>query len=66
MTKDEMGRVFAKYWRTADAVIHEGNGLGLYVARRIVEAHGGTIAVESVRNQGSKFFFELPLQKSKL
>jgi signal transduction histidine kinase len=61
MTSEEIGHAFAKYWRTADAVIHEGSGLGLYVARRIVEAHGGSIGVESARDQGSSFFFDLPL-----
>jgi two-component system, OmpR family, sensor histidine kinase BaeS len=64
MTADEMSHVFAKYWRTTDAVIHEGSGLGLYVAKRIIEAHGGTIGVESVLDRGSKFFFELPLTQN--
>jgi signal transduction histidine kinase len=53
--------IFDKHRRTNDARGHEGTGLGLYVSKRIIEAHGGRIGVESVHGAGSRFFFELPL-----
>ena len=53
--------VFDKFKRASTATSHEGHGLGLYVSKRIVEAHGGTIGVDSVRGVGSCFFFDLPM-----
>jgi signal transduction histidine kinase len=60
MTPPEMAYVFDKYRRAAAAHGLTGNGLGLYVSKKIVETHGGRIGVDSVGGGGSRFFFELP------
>lgn len=56
----QIPRLFGKFWQAqrGDA---RGVGLGLAIARGIVEAHGGTITVESVVGRGSVFSFALPL-----
>ncbi|HEX3765623.1 MAG TPA: ATP-binding protein, partial [Kofleriaceae bacterium] len=55
----QLARVFERYWR-GDAASH-GAGLGLYIARALVDAHGGRIWVESTPGAGSAFHFTLPL-----
>ena len=57
----EIEIVFRPYRRAASAHARPGSGLGLYVSKQIVEAHGGLIGVESVRGMGARFFFALPL-----
>jgi two-component system phosphate regulon sensor histidine kinase PhoR len=62
---DDLNRVFERFYKTDPARSSGGTGLGLAVARHLVEAHGGEIWVESIEGQGSKFFFTIPVAKKK-
>jgi chemotaxis family two-component system sensor kinase Cph1 len=53
-------RIFVIFQRACDRDRYAGSGVGLAVVKRIVERHGGTIRVESVLGQGSRFLFDLP------
>ncbi len=58
---EDMQRIFAKFERGKDATArHNGLGLGLFVSRHLVEAHGGRIEVESQPGAGSTFTIRLP------
>jgi predicted ATPase/signal transduction histidine kinase len=56
----ERDRIFERFERAVPALHYGGLGLGLYITRRIVEAHGGTIACESEAGAGAAFTVELP------
>ncbi len=58
----EQRRIFNKFYRSPEQRYRvQGTGMGLPIARAIVEAHGGTLTVESVPGEGSTFRFTLPV-----
>ncbi len=63
ISAEDRHKMFTKFFRADNArnVLASGTGLGLFVARRIVEAHGGSVIMESTLGKGSTFGFRLPL-----
>ena len=55
------GRIFERFERAASARHYSGLGLGLWIARQVLDALGGTIEVRSAPGSGSAFIVELPL-----
>ena len=62
----EQQRLFERFFRASTASEHQipGTGLGLYITRAIVEAHGGSIAVRSDLGEGTSFSVELPARST--
>jgi signal transduction histidine kinase len=60
---EEVERVFERFYRGSGALEQEGFGLGLSIARRMVDVMGGEIGVESSLGTGSTFWVRLPLAK---
>lgn len=60
---ENISRVFDRFWQAAQTR-KSGAGLGLSIAKGIVEAHGGRIWVESTLGKGSAFHFTLPVQEA--
>jgi signal transduction histidine kinase len=58
---DYLPFVFERFYRVPGERIVKGTGLGLYICKQIVMAHHGNIWVESVVNEGTTFFVELPV-----
>jgi two-component system sensor histidine kinase ResE len=57
---DELDRVFERFYRSSDALAHEGFGLGLAIAKRMVHVMGGSIGAASEEGHGSIFWVRLP------
>ena len=63
ITAEHLPHVFDRLWKH-DATGMKGTGLGLFIAKSIVDAHGGRIWVESQPERGAKFHFTLPTAES--
>lgn len=60
---DQKDLIFSKFFRARNAIKTQADGLGLnlYLAKKIIEAHGGRIEFESTENKGSTFYLYLPI-----
>jgi signal transduction histidine kinase len=61
MNEEQLERIFDKFYRANanDASVH-GLGLGMSIAKEIIEAHGGAIEVKSTQGEGTHVYFTLP------
>lgn len=63
--QDAIGHLFTKFYRITDGLTQDansqGNGLGLYISKSIIDMHHGRIWVESEVGKGSRFSFSIPL-----
>ncbi len=56
MPREDFSRIFEPFFSTKD----KGLGIGLYLARKIIEAHGGTLEGQSQEGEGTRFFIQIP------
>ncbi|MCX5703120.1 MAG: HAMP domain-containing sensor histidine kinase, partial [Candidatus Omnitrophica bacterium] len=66
IAKEDIPKVFNKFYQVGERVSTDisGTGIGLSIAKEIVELHGGRIWVESEKGNGAKFIFTIPLEQA--
>ena len=64
ISPEDQEKVFERFYRVDSPAVHStgGSGLGLSIAKGHVEAHGGTVWLESRLGKGSRFYFSLPIE----
>lgn len=63
---EQLPQLFGKYQRLSPAAQTEGTGLGLFIAKSMIDAHGGSVRVESSPKQGATFIVSLPVTSAPL
>jgi len=58
---EHLSHLFERFYRVTNDQSIRGTGLGLYISRKIVEAHSGEVGVESELGKGTRFYFTLPI-----
>lgn len=64
VAEKDLNKIFGRYERAASQNDPSGLGLGLYISKEIIEAHGGKIWVESNSSKGTTFFISIPLSET--
>ena len=63
ISEQDRARIFERFEQGAAVSGKKGLGLGLWITKKIVEAHGGTVAVESELGKGSAFTIKIPQEQ---
>jgi PAS domain S-box-containing protein len=65
--KNQQARIFTKFFRAENVVRMEteGSGLGLFITKNVIEAHGGKVWFDSEEGKGTIFHFSLPIKEEK-
>jgi two-component system, OmpR family, sensor histidine kinase BaeS len=64
ISAEDLDRVFDRFYRSSNALAHEGFGLGLAIAKRMVAVMGGSIGAASEEGHGSVFWVRLPVTEA--
>ena len=65
MSKEEMQKIFQRFYQVDESHYSEGSGLGLAIVKKIVTLSDGDIKIESKKGNGSTFIVKLPIEKNK-
>lgn len=68
ISEEELSKVFGKFYRSGNILIYNqtGVGLGLFLGKKIIELHQGTVSIESTLGQGTTFMLTLPITKEEI